>query len=194
MEGPLSAQRLQAAADQLRADWVSTRLAAMRSGEPHIFRFEPGTPEYVLEPYQLGAIAQATTSAGVNFGSAPPAVNMSTPSLPVAPRWRTLPDEARFAAAQTANDARATSLFSQQGWAVPTGSNGGNSAAMGMQGGAAILFYPDGTTTSATVVLAGENENHIELRLRGLTGIVTTSEVFRAADMLAPSPSQGRRP
>lgn len=40
-----------------------------------------------------------------------------------------------------------------------------------------ILFYPDGTTSSAAVVLSNDTYGKVIVRLRGITGDVTVSEV-----------------
>ena len=41
-----------------------------------------------------------------------------------------------------------------------------------------ILFYPDGTTSDAFVVVANENERGIQVNLRGMTGTATLSDII----------------
>ena len=45
-----------------------------------------------------------------------------------------------------------------------------------------ILFYPDGTTSTARLVLKNERDHSIELSLRGLTGAVTVSDSYAAEE------------
>jgi len=40
-----------------------------------------------------------------------------------------------------------------------------------------LLFYPDGTTSTARVVLQNEYERSIEVTLRGLTGVASVGEI-----------------
>jgi hypothetical protein len=44
----------------------------------------------------------------------------------------------------------------------------------------AVLFYPDGTATSARVVLLGGRGRAIAVEVRSLTGDVRVSQVFLA--------------
>jgi hypothetical protein len=43
---------------------------------------------------------------------------------------------------------------------------------------AVVYFHPDGTTSSALALLAGEFDLYVEVRLRGLTGGTTIGEVY----------------
>jgi hypothetical protein len=47
-----------------------------------------------------------------------------------------------------------------------------------------ILFYPDGTATSARLVLKNEHGRSIELTLRGLTGVVSIGTVQSSEEAL----------
>ena len=42
-----------------------------------------------------------------------------------------------------------------------------------------VLFYSDGTTSDADVVLVNERNTAIRISLRGLTGIASVSDDFR---------------
>jgi hypothetical protein len=43
-----------------------------------------------------------------------------------------------------------------------------------------ILFYSDGTTSTAEIILANEQGRAVRVSLRGLTGVAKVSEVFEA--------------
>ncbi|MHB8902574.1 MAG: hypothetical protein ACYC6Y_27755, partial [Thermoguttaceae bacterium] len=45
-----------------------------------------------------------------------------------------------------------------------------------------ILFFPDGATSTATLVLENKYQRRIEISLRGLTGVATVSETYMADD------------
>jgi hypothetical protein len=47
-----------------------------------------------------------------------------------------------------------------------------------------ILFYPDGSTSNAIIVLNNKRNQVIEVSLRGITGMTQTSDVTRAEELL----------
>jgi hypothetical protein len=44
-----------------------------------------------------------------------------------------------------------------------------------------VVFYPDGTSTDATVLLMNENQNTVRVTLRGMTGTIMLGEVGKEA-------------
>ena len=87
-----------------------------------------------------------------------------------------LPEDISFAAGQTWVDSRAATFES-------------SSPAIGAEQGEAgqskpILFYPDGTTSSARLLLRNKQGRRIELALRGLTGVVTVGQLQSAEEQL----------
>ena len=79
-----------------------------------------------------------------------------------------VPEGVTFVARETAVDSRgeASTLVQDEaavaapGWSQP------------------VLFYPDGTSSTACVILENERGRCIEVSLRGLTAVVTVGEVF----------------
>ncbi len=88
-------------------------------------------------------------------------------------------------ASQTVVDTRAaaaTSSISATG--MPTADNlasADNLTSPGANWSEPIFFYPDGTTSSARLMLRNKDGRVIELVMRGLTGIVKVGEVTIAA-------------
>ncbi len=72
-----------------------------------------------------------------------------------------LPRGVNFTATEVLSDSRATEVM------AGTGGSGGN----GLQ---QILFYPDGTSQDASIVLQNEIGGIVEIQLRGLTGLAKT--------------------
>jgi hypothetical protein len=149
LEGTFSRASLNSGGDLLRGAWAKARLAAMQSGSPHVFRFEPnggrfqivtlnslGAPEQsVLEP--IDPEAEPTKNDFVRLSD------------------NKLPEGVFFVTGNISSSAQvlATLPVTMEGpWSQP------------------ILFYPDGTTSDATVVLANERQHAIRVTLRGLTG------------------------
>jgi len=59
-----------------------------------------------------------------------------------------------------------------------TGATAARRVAVGGQRCAAIVFYPDGSTSDARLVLTNERY-FVEVRLRGLTGMVASANCWR---------------
>lgn len=160
MEGSFSRAGLQSGAELVRGAWARARLAAMDSGQTHVFRFEPRASRYqIITLDQLGM----------------PGTEMIEPENPTAehsaadmlrlPNSR-LPDGVIFAAGNISDSSQVLATLGtamQSAWSAP------------------ILFHPDGTTTDASVVLSNESQHTVRVTLRGLTGIVNTSDVGREA-------------
>ena len=170
LDRPMANQRLRKAADVVRVEWTRARVKAMSSGETRLFRYAPENGRYVIGS-SAGAEFVADTASG---SSALLGGTSQTGSLSRCTEG-TLPDGITFAAGETAYDARAEVLATQSGqlpsadyeWSDP------------------ILFYPDGTTSTATVQLKNEHDRIIDVFLRGLTGVTTVSTV-RNAEGYAP--------
>jgi prepilin-type N-terminal cleavage/methylation domain-containing protein len=77
-----------------------------------------------------------------------------------------LPDGIVFYAAEKLVDARATA-----------GEEGGAEAAP------QIFFYPDGTTSTAQVMLANQHDRFVKVLLRGLTGVPRVGDVVSADEL-----------
>jgi len=163
MQKPLASQRLRDAAGLVRAKWVATRVKALDSGDVYLFRYIAEEDRFCIEarrqPDTLGDSIWSDTSTG---------------SLQVAElqtREETLPEGVIFVGSETAPDTRASTIVSTAD-AFEAGAT------------APILFYPDGTTSTARLVLRNEYGRTIELSLRGLTGVVTIGKVAAAEEGL----------
>jgi prepilin-type N-terminal cleavage/methylation domain-containing protein len=162
LQRSFESQRLRKAADLIEAEWGRARVQAMSTGRIHIFQYVVGGGGYAThrrsgcEVSAGDAASQGPAGFGEAAGTPAPLENQ-----------RTLPDGVTFAGSQTAIDSRAEMAAADssqlhptdQGWSEP------------------IFFYPDGTTSTARLVLANGSGRTIELALRGLTGVVTVSDV-----------------
>lgn len=159
-------RRLRAAADQVRAAWVSARVKAMRTDSVQVFTYTPDGREFRVEtrPMTEAAVdpsgAPLGETAAVSEGFNPEGVKGE------------LPETVVFVRSETALDTRAATLN-----LTPA-----SDAESGKERSEPILFYPDGTTSTARLLLRmkkHENDTRaleIELSLRGLTGIVSVGE------------------
>lgn len=163
LRGPFETQRLRKSAELIRTEWARARLRAMRTGRVHVFRYTPSATQYMVETWVTAADDQESVNNFQPTGAG--GANGVQPTLPTS-RSSELPEGVRFFGGETAIDARA-SLFSE-------------SAGMGIAGSGnpiPVLFYPDGTTSSAALILINTRQHCVQVTLRGLTGSSLASDV-----------------
>jgi type II secretory pathway pseudopilin PulG len=158
MTGAYNRSQLRSGGDVIRSAWARARLAAMETGQTHMFRCQLkggefqilSIPELIANggqaPNPTGTAIEATTDWNLNFTR--------------------LPGGVTFAKLDAAPSQQVAAMFSglqNMAWAGP------------------VLFQPDGTCTDATVLLVNENQNTVRVTLRGMTGTVTLGEVGKEA-------------
>ena len=166
LERPFAAERLRKGADQLRSEWMRSRIRAMTSGVPQVFRYEPESGKFRVEAWAAAdsEIEAQTSLAFQDAGSG------QTPVLQNANAQhdRQLPENVLFVGSQTLANSKAALV-------VATQTNGPDDQAAWSE---PIYFYPDGTTSTSRLLLKNEHELFVVLDLRGLTGVVTVSDVM----------------
>ena len=163
-------QRLRDSANLIRGEWSRARVQAMKSGRIHVFRYEPAGRQYVVD-YWMAADDQL--EAGDDR-------EVVTPEIDSPWDAEKLPEGIRFLLGQTEEGAEQrldvaeapaeTGINSGAGWSPP------------------ILFYSDGTTSDADIVLVNKRNTAIRISLRGLTGIGTVSDTFRLDNTATEAP------
>ena len=165
VSGSLSRAGLQHGGDLVRAAWGKARLAAMRAGEPYVFRYEPRGSRYQI--VLLSAIT-AEDAGDVNTLAAEDEEDAEYAAADMLRLSRSrLPEVIVFASGEVA--------------AVPQLAAAASADASDGRWSAPIVFYPDGTTTDAAVVIANPGGQTLRVTLRGLTGISRTSDIASKA-------------
>jgi prepilin-type N-terminal cleavage/methylation domain-containing protein len=159
LEGSFARAGLQHGGDLVRAAWGRARLAAMESGDIHVFRYERNGNRYHI-----------TTLDALGTPEGEPPIEVEAQPGDSSDLYRLgqdrLPDGIRFAAGDIASSSRVEATLgpiAASDWSAP------------------ILFHADGTTSDATVLLSNESQQTIRVTLRGLTGISNISEVGNEA-------------
>lgn len=151
--------RLENSGELVRAAWGRARLAAMRAGEPYVFRYEPAGSRYQIA--QLSAI----NSKDAGDLNSLPTESDEDEEYSEADMLRLaknrLPTEIIFAAGDVAAvpQMAAAAVAQSGGWSQP------------------IMFYADGTTSDVTVVIANDSDETLRVTLRGLTGISRAGDI-----------------
>jgi type II secretion system protein H len=151
---------LQAAAGDVRAELTRTHVQAMKTGRSYVFQYELGGRKYKVEPWIGDDDALESKDGDPNA-----AFVMESPTG-VPKGERSLPEGIKFALGDAAIESRGERIEQALGssgtattWSRP------------------ILFYPDGSSADAFVVIANDHEAGIRLDLRGLTGAVKVGEL-----------------
>ncbi len=159
---------LRSAGEQVRTEWNKAHIKAMKEGRIYVFRFQPNGRKFQVEPYTaeddtLDAVSSTSTFAP------PPQPAKDDPNS-----RNQLPEGIKFLEGLTVEEERAKVV----------------EEAMGMGGGGGewskpILFYPDGVSSDAWLVVADEHNSAIRVELRGLTGLAVIG------DLTTPEDAQG---
>lgn len=185
LTGSFQNVRLRRGADQILSAWSQTRKAAIESGEVHQFRFVPETGRYWTARWLGDELPVEETADGT--------ASTNQPATTVAPRRVTssaapsgreeeaavsglregaLPDEVTFHAGQMvvddplAGERRVDAML-----------------ARGAEESTPILFFPDGTTSEASLVLTNAGKRYLRVSLRGLTGVGRTSDLMTSEEL-----------
>lgn len=162
-------RRLMRGADQLRIEMTRLRVQAMKGGQTMVLEAMLQGGSLRARPYASPTDATQTS----NDAAAPSALLSGAKQAAVAPviadptteDMLDLPESVTVESVAVASSARAaeieqTTLGQQsQGWSRP------------------VLFYADGTTSTAAITLRHEKMGSIVVNLRGITGDATVGEV-----------------
>jgi len=173
LQGPMDDQRLLKSADLIRAQLTKARVAAMKNGRMYVFRYVTSSDEYAVEPW--AADADGTEASPQALLNDTPALPRSTGEKlrPLGISGQRLPEGVLFFLGETQRDARLAAVTPDD---TTTASPDG--------GVPPIVFYPDGSTSDARLVLTNERF-FVEVTLRGLTGMIRVSELLSAEEVAA---------
>ncbi len=164
ISGMMRGNKLRAASDQVRAAWGKARNLAMEQAKPYLFRFQPETGSYVVQPWS-GADAEAVASTErATSSDAEPTMSADGANNSAE---KSLPDNIVFHSGDTSTDTRSQSVLS-----TDDSNRGGNFGSV-----APILFFEDGSTSDARVILINDRQQVIVMELRGLNGTAKVSEI-----------------
>lgn len=164
--GMMETQKLRKSGEVMRGAFAKTRLTAMKTGRIQMFRYQYDSGTYAVEPWFASDDMLESNDLQPTLPGMLPAAATNVAS---SGRPTELPEGVIFLAGETLSDNRsseidaalAQQLARETVWSPP------------------ILFYPDGTTSDARVVLANKKRQVIEVTLRGITGMAQAGELTR---------------
>ncbi len=154
----------------VRIELTRLRVDAMRQGRVMIFQGELEGNSFEIKPFQ--SFSDATESME-QVGSQSALLTGASQALAVAPQGSSttrnvpLTEGVTIESVATVSAARAFEIQQSTEAATQTGNLS-----------QPILFYPDGSTSTAAVTLKHETMGRIVVKLRGITGDATVSEVL----------------
>jgi len=172
-ESSFSSIRLRRATDQVLATWSQARTHAIEAGVIYQFRFEPAGNLYQVTSWSGGLESDLPETSHSNNGSKLDqslANPESSPAELELARWKleaTLPETIVFSTAESVS-------ADQLGERTVTRLDQGQTTTWS----APILFYPDGTTSTASLLLQSSQGLYRRATLRALTGVARASEVL----------------
>ena len=148
IQNTVNNQAINKAADRVRVAMGQARVRAIRSGEVHALYYTNGGQWFEVAPLE-------------NYAQYADQFNNTNESTTLDRDFSEnfLPRDVRFAAGETGMDNRSETA---------------KLTADGGEGMEAILFYPDGTSQDARLVLQNARGALVSVELRGLTGIAKT--------------------
>ncbi len=164
-EGSLASVRLRGGSDQMLAAWSQARTHAIESGKAYQFRFEPEGSNYRVDPW-LGGIDPETLEDDTTLntlGRTEAEIELEDWKLEAS-----LPEAILFSSAKSV-------LADENGEPSVTRLDQETTTA---KWSAAILFYPDGTTSTASLLLENGRGLFRRATLRALTGVGRVSDVL----------------
>lgn len=163
----LERQKIRGAADEMRMAWDSARIKAMRTGQAQVFQCQIGTNTYTIQPLTLhddvNNIGQGATilNAGVAVTTQDSTFGMTTQATDTSKSSdQKIDDSLKFTSCIVASDLRSLSV-----------AQSGDNATVNVQTVAqSVIFYPDGSTTSAELKMQNERGEVTGVQIRGITG------------------------
>lgn len=179
MRGSFDNQRLRKAGETIQTEWARARNKAIRTGQVHVFQHALYSDQYVttLQTSLESSLLNSTASTANQANSPLASSQLNTSSG----KYEKLPEGVFFMGADVRMDNRTsfemTSFESApivQDYSVAAASQ---EATGEINWGMPVFFFPDGTTSSASLMLANDRQKSLTISLRGLTGITRVGTV-----------------
>jgi prepilin-type N-terminal cleavage/methylation domain-containing protein len=179
LEGSIDGARLRSAADRVRTACDHARLSAMTEGAIYVLRFQAGSDQYQVEPWELVANDRADVGAATGTDAGTRAAGDDAAVVPS----RAIPVDCSVAGLPIAGRLPAGVCFGTAEHRDETGARGTDAELQGQLDSNLVLFYPDGTTSEVSFSLSSERQWHVVVSLRGVTGASTVSELLTADEL-----------
>ena len=185
-ESMIGSRRLGQSIDKLQNEIMAGRVTAMRTGQAQVIRMTLQGQDYSIAPWLGGSEAQdasagATVMQSGQIIQTQPASGGAVLSGQASGTTQQLSEGVQFSAVETLVDSRNALAIQQAGGTVPTDTGSSQGDGSGLS--SPLLLYPDGSCTTAQIILADSKGRRMAIQLRGVTGQLKT---FRLASIATP--------
>lgn len=172
--GLLSDRRLLRGANMLQIEMTRLRVQAMREGRTMILQGEPGSGTFQIRPFysladSVEAIDQTGSQSALLTGADQGVMGLIRQDES-SEETIELPEDVTVESVAVVSAARALQVMNPMGGTDATSEP--VDAAV-----SPVLFYPDGTSSTAAIALVHPLVGRLTLKLRGITGEVTVGDV-----------------
>lgn len=173
-ESMVMSRKLGESIQQLLNELKAARVAAMRTGQAQVMRATLQTRDYSITPWLGGTESQDATAGATLMGTDGQVVatekgvsgGVSTSAVDASSGLKQLSSGVQFSAIETLVDSRNALELQNSGEVIPT-----TGAAVTTDGlSSPLLVYPDGSTTTAQIVLVDQRGRRMAIQIRGVTG------------------------
>ena len=174
LEGMLTSRAVHNGVEAVRVELLKARIEAIRTGQIQAFQCQVGSKEFAVQPWlsvndQTEASAGATvvTQTGQTVETSAASGGLTSSMADTSAGQKTLEGNVVFADLQVASDRRSLAVQSDS-----------NPSALAVSGASqSILLYPDGSSSTAHIVVQDARGRRMAVQLRGLTGQVNIVEM-----------------
>ena len=159
---------------KLSNEIMAGRVTAMRTGQAQVIRMTLQGKDYSIAPWLGGSEAQDASAGATVMQSGQVIQTKATTgggavsTSESAGSTKQLSEGVQFSMVETLIDSRNALAIQQSGGTVPTG--GGSSQGDGSGLSSPLLLYPDGSCTTAQIILVDEKGRRMAIQIRGVAG------------------------
>ena len=176
-ESMISSRKIKHNTETLALELAEARLEAIRTGQAQVFTAVVGGTNFSIEPW-LDGYDQVNASAGATIQNSASGEWIQTDSsgesyasMASEEMSQSLDSGVQFYQVDNLLDSRNAAATETQSGAGPGGNALASSAGSGLSGESnPILFYPDGSSTTAKIQLIDDRGRRMIIEIRGVTG------------------------
>jgi Tfp pilus assembly protein FimT len=178
IDSMVTSRRLGESITKLKNDLMEGRVTAMRTGQAQLMQATLNGNDYSITPWlgsydsqnaSLGATIQSDSGSIIETQST--STGASTNAETESKGMKSLSSGVQFFGVETLIDTRNALAIQQTTGVVPTnGANGQGSNGLSSP----LLLYPDGSTTTAQIILVDERGRRMAIQVRGVTGYLSS--------------------
>ena len=173
-ESMVTSRRLTESVQQLLNELKAARVSAMRTGQAQVMRATLQTRDYSITPWLGGTESQDASAGATVVGTDGQVVatekgasgEVSTSAVDASSGLKQLSSGVQFSAIETLVDSRNALELQNSGEAMPTAGSAVTTDGLSSP----LLVYPDGSTTTAQIVLVDQSGRRMAIQIRGVTG------------------------